>query len=335
SGSSPSTSGGGDGTGSVAANPESDDSEYLEPVKIGSNAQELTLDFDTGSSDLWVQGPDTASNGQTGFNSQQSSSWQPYDGGSWKISYGDGSQASGNVGFDKVDIGGVVAEKQAVEVATSVSAQFQKDSNNDGLVGLAFSSLNTVQPQSQKTFFDNVMGQLKSPLFVADLRHNTAGAYTFGEVPSGAGDVHYVDIDDSNGWWEFESKTYSVNGQQQQCSSCHSAIADTGTSLMLVDNEVASAFYAQVSGAQNDASQGGYTYDCSTQLPDFAVQIGDFSATIKGSELTYSEIGGGKCFGGIQPNQGQNVQIYGDVFLKPFYAVFDGGNKKFGVAPKN
>lgn len=41
-------------SGTVAASPEQYDQSYLCPVKIGSPAQTLTLDFDTGSADLYV-----------------------------------------------------------------------------------------------------------------------------------------------------------------------------------------------------------------------------------------------------------------------------------------
>lgn len=39
-------------TGQVTATPEPNDSEYLEQVNIGG--QMMTMDFDTGSSDLYV-----------------------------------------------------------------------------------------------------------------------------------------------------------------------------------------------------------------------------------------------------------------------------------------
>ena len=41
-------------TGNVTADDVQNDSEYLCPVQIGTPAKTFTLDFDTGSSDLWV-----------------------------------------------------------------------------------------------------------------------------------------------------------------------------------------------------------------------------------------------------------------------------------------
>lgn len=98
----------------------------------------------------------------------------------WKISYGDGSGAAGVVYADKVVVGGVTATTQAVEAATSVSAQFTQNTGSDGLLGLAFSTINTVTPNRQNTFFDTVKATLAKQLFTADLKSGTPGAYTFG-----------------------------------------------------------------------------------------------------------------------------------------------------------
>ena len=101
-------------------------------------------------------------------------------GETWNITYGDGSGASGTVYADKVVVGGVTATTQAVEAATSVSSQFTQDTDNDGLLGLAFSSINTVKPQQQNTFFDTVKSSLAKQLFTADLKKGQAGSYDFG-----------------------------------------------------------------------------------------------------------------------------------------------------------
>lgn len=160
-------------TGSAETTPEANDVEYLTPVSIGTPAQVLNLDFDTGSSDLWVFSSETSKSdvqGQTVFDPNKSSTAQKLQGYSWQILYGDGSSSSGDVYTDTVTVGGLTVTAQAVEVAKKVSSEFSSDSNNDGLLGLGFSSINTVEPVAQKTFFDNANASLDAPVFTADLK---------------------------------------------------------------------------------------------------------------------------------------------------------------------
>lgn len=77
----------------------------------------------------------------------------------WKISYGDGSSASGHVYLDSVTVAGVSIPDQAVEVAHEISKAFLKDGGNDGLLGLAWPSINTVQPHRVATPVQNMIKQ--------------------------------------------------------------------------------------------------------------------------------------------------------------------------------
>lgn len=324
-------------SGTVSANPSENDEEYTCPVSIGQGGSTLQLDFDTGSSDLWVFSSETPANEAQGHTTYDTSSGTKLQGYSWNITYGDGSGAAGDVYTDKVVVGQVTATKQAVEAATAISGGQggQSFAGSDGLLGLASSSINTVKPKSQTTFFDTVKGDLQSPLFTATLKHQQPGSYDFGFIDDSkhGGTINYVPVDFSQGFWQFDVDSYSVGGKSGQFGT---GIADTGTTLLLAPDAAVSAYYSGVQGAQNDQQQGGYTFPCSADLPDLTLTIGGNDVTVPGSLINFAplEEGSSTCFGGVQSNSGIGFSILGDIFLKAVFAVFDSGNTQFGFAPQ-
>lgn len=185
------------------------------------------------------------------------------------------SGANGQVYTDRVGVGGIFFEKQAVEAATSVSRTFSKDAANDGLLGLAFSRLNTIKPTPQKTWFDNVKPQLAAPVFTSYLKRRAIGAYDFGFIDKAKykGDITYVEVTGNKGFWTFTPSAYIV-GDSAPVTGPINAIADTGTSLWYLPKAVADAYWAKVPGAQYNSLQAGWMFPCNAKLPDMSMVIG-------------------------------------------------------------
>lgn len=318
---------------SAPASP-SDGVEYLVPVTVGG--QSLNLDFDTGSADLWVFSSLLASSSRSGhdyYTSSKSTTYKAISGCKWKIEYADNSGASGVCGTDTVVIGGTTVKGQVIELANKVSSEFVSD-KADGLVGLAFSSINTVTPTQAETFFDNAQSSLDSPLFGAYLPFNADGEYDFGYTDSSkyTGSITYASVDSSNGFWEFPSTSYKI-GSTTKSQSGWTGIADTGTTLILMGDSAVDAYYAKVSGSSYDDSQGGYTFPCSATLPTLSFRIGSSTyATIPASLLNFGVASGSTCFGSLQSVGDGTQAIYGDVFFNAYYGVFDASGPQFGFA---
>ncbi|CAN9185638.1 unnamed protein product [Alternaria alternata] len=349
---------GGGTEGEVPAEDIQNDSLYLCEVGVGTPEQKLYLDFDTGSSDLWVWSTElpknilssaNPSNQQVAFDPSKSSTFKKLDGETWKISYGDSSSASGDVGTDVVDLGGLKVENQAVELAKELSQQFAQG-NGSGLLGLAFSSINTVSPTPQKTPVDNIIAQktAKEQLFTAylgswrDANEADKGEsfYTFGFIDqdvmtaSGASEPNYADVDNSQGFWQIQSTSATINGETVNRSG-NTSIMDTGTTLCLVDDALVDAVYKAIPGAQYDQNNQGYVFPASTSadnLPEIKLAIGDSMVTFQKEDLGFADAGNGNVYGSIQSRGSMDMDIYGDAVLKAMYAIFDmnNGSPRFG-----
>ncbi|KAL8720514.1 MAG: hypothetical protein Q9225_002636 [Loekoesia sp. 1 TL-2023] len=341
--------------GDVPAEDQQNDSEYLCPVTIGTPGQTFNLDFDTGSADLWIFSTELAksvnTSGHNVFDPKKSSTFKRTSGASWKISYGDGSNASGDVGTDNVNIGGLVVEGQSIELAKALSAQFASGVG-DGLLGLAFGSINTVTPKPVPTPVESMIAQKDIPktseLFTAylgsykdknDPDHGIS-FYTFGYIDEKAlaGQTpYYTPIDNSQGFWQFKSTTASINGKKVNRSG-NTAIADTGTTLALVDDNLCQAIYDAIPGAKYDDQQQGYLFPSNTtvdKLPVVAFDVGGKEFAVQKEDLAFADAGNNMTYGGIQSRGDLSFDILGDTWLKAIYAIFDQGNKRFGAVVRN
>ncbi|KAL7928232.1 aspartyl proteinase [Trichoderma chlorosporum] len=341
--------------GEVGAEDQQNDSEYLCEVTIGTPGQQLLLDFDTGSSDLWVFSTELSKSTQKGhtiFNPTSSSTFKKLANQAWQISYGDGSSASGDCGSDNVTIGGLTIKNQTIELASTLAQQFAQGSG-DGLLGLAWPSINTVTTNGQSTPANTPVAnmitqddvpsdaELFTVAFYSDRDANAESFYTFGyidtDLVSASGeDIAWADVDNSQGFWMFPSTSSSINGQAISQSG-NTAIADTGTTLALVSDEVCDALYKAIPGATYDDQQQGYVFPMSTDvssLPEFKVSVGDTQFVIQPEDLAFAPADNNNWFGGVQSRGTNPFDILGDVFLKSVYAIFDQGNQRFGAVPK-
>lgn len=264
-------------------------------------------------------------------------------GSTWKITYGDGSGASGTVGTDDVTIGDITIEHQAIELANKVSSQFQNMSSS-GLLGLAWGNINTVTPRQVKTPVDNMILQKDIPQSAAlwtvylgsvkDLNDPDHGQsfYTFGSIdesvvrasPDKA--ISWTPIDNSAGFWMFNSESATINGKTLNLAG-NRAIADTGTTLMMVSDQFCEALYGQIQGARFDQRAGGWIMpggaDAISARPEVTVAVGDKQITIEKEQLGWAELeqGSNMVFGAIQSRGSMDFDIFGDTFLICCYAV--------------
>jgi hypothetical protein len=345
--------------GEVTAEDQQNDSQYLCPVTIGTPPQKFDLDFDTGSADLWMFSTEldpttlSAAKGKHNiYDPKKSSTWQKTDGATWKISYGDGSSASGDVGTDVLNVGGLVIQNQTIELAKQLSPEFSSGVG-DGLLGLAFDVINTVTPGGAKSPVDNMIAQGDIPkemeLFTAHLSSwRDAGQsdgnsfYTFGYIDqkvlqdAGVSAPSYVPVDSSGGFWLFESASATVNGNTIPRTG-NTAIADTGTTLALVDDATCKAIYDAIPGSTYDTAQQGYVFPATTQPADLPVvqfAVGANLFTVPKEALSFADAGNGNVYGGIQSRGTMTFDILGDTWLKGVYAIFDLGNNQFGAVQR-
>jgi Eukaryotic aspartyl protease len=266
----------------------------------------------------------------------------------WHIRYGDGTEASGIAGIDDVKLGNIEIKGQTVQLAQSYSGTQFSEGSADGILGLAFSHLNSVVPGPISTPLDSMIEKNLIPekLFSVDLNVGRESFFTFGYVDeqvkaAAGGETHWVEVDSRGGFWKFDSLWAKVGGKHLRRRG-GAAIADTGSNLILTHPHICWMIYQRIEGAIYDPRQPGWIYPKTSKVPEVSFSIGkDERCMIVIDELNmhHVELNRHYYYGAIQDNPayesgGPQFDVFGTPFFRQVYAIFDVERERFGVLKK-
>jgi cathepsin D len=319
---------------------EGNDEAYFGTVQVGG--QSFNIDFDTGSSDLWVPVVGCKSKGCANknlFDPKKSKSFKS-QGKNFSIRYGSGA-VSGKLATETVSLGGLTATGQFFGVADTVSDDFA-NGKIDGLMGMAYSSINTAH---QDTVFDSLIKQkaVSKPVFAFHLARAKQGgkgaSLTLGGIDNSkfTGTINFHPVTQKT-FWTLAADGITVNGKDSGIKG-RSAAIDTGTTLIVMPQADAKAVMKNIPGSKPFIQQGRdtglFTFPCTSKV-SIALTFGGKSYAINPQDLNLglAQQGSKDCVAGIAGmNLGLNgLWIVGDVFLKSWYSVYDAGNNQVGFA---
>ncbi|KAI9442983.1 acid protease [Lactarius indigo] len=302
-------------------------------ISVGTPPKTFTVDFDTGSSDLFLPGADCGSScsGHKIYNVSESSTAKDLN-KKFELTYGDNSTVSGEQYTDTVSIVGLKANGQTLGAAGTYSTGFQSDRfAADGLLGMGFQSLSVY---NAAPLFQSLIaqGEVDQQIFSFYLAQQGSELYIGGTNPSHySGNFTYVPVT-TEGYWQVDFDGVWVNGTQVKQNA--STIVDTGTTLILGETDGINALFAKIPGSRQ-VDNGLYTIPCDFNTP-ISVGFGgkEFSVDPKTFNLGYHDSTSTDCVAGAASDDSLRGKfwIIGDVFLQNVYTAFDVGNGRVGFA---
>ncbi|PWO01062.1 acid protease [Tilletiopsis washingtonensis] len=295
---------------------------WVGPLSYGTPAQTFQLDFDTGSSDTFVQ---------PGLYKPAASTSSTTNGQKFRVAYGDGTMATGTVYRETVTIGGLKVKNQAVGAADQSTLD---DTSSNGISGFGFPSIAQFKADPVwVTLYKQ--GKLGSKAQFAFGLSRTKARLDLGGVDkaSYSGSLVYSKVDSSSGFWQTPG---TLNGK------AINAIIDTGTTVVVGPPADVLQICLAAGGTPIVTPSGtsvqvlcGYT---PLYRPKFVFTFGGASYTLSAESEAFAEQDGLTIAGIIGADIGlANAWIVGDTFLQNVYAAFEGlqgGNTRVGFAPR-
>jgi len=314
--------------------------QYTGVLSIGSDSQEFTLVFDTGSGWLWVPEVNCTCHEASSYFDPNTSQTYTTTNELFPLTYGQGT-AMGILSYDQVGIAGINAVNQSF-----ILIQKDSDFNNleaDGLLGLSFNKLAndydtlivTLKKQGHIasalfSFYlgDNGFGQEKEAL----QSNLIIGGYDIKTYANNATekDIHYIKVFSETGFWAVALSSVSF-GDHELSYGTLLAILDTGSSLLIGPEAIVNSlntFMIERYSCVPDIQSGMLTCDCNYEYPDISFILDGKVFYIPPSSYFYETPDYCKFL--VVPFK-INAWILGDVFLRNYYTIYDMDKSRVGL----
>ncbi|KAI0179049.1 aspartic peptidase domain-containing protein [Hypoxylon sp. FL1284] len=345
---------------------------YFATCQVGTPPQKLTLQLDTGSSDIWVPSSGASVCQQPGdggctfgsFDESKSSSFNVVGQNEFTISYVDGSSSKGDYVSDTFQIGGATVDNMTMGLGLRTDIPY-------GLVGVGYALNEAIVANTQKasSMYDNLPVLMQKQgltntnaysLWLNDLDAST-GNILFGGIDTEKyqGDLTRINIYKDSTSQAFTSFTVAMTSLQAVSSSGSDSLSSTAFPIPVVLDSGTTFSYLPTDLAEQVWREVGAVYYSEYQVPLLPCEMensqGHFGFGFGGSggpvinitmdELVMSLADGDPYTFPSGPNRGkaacqfglQNVTgdtfLLGDTFLRSAYVVYDLENNEIALAP--
>ncbi|EPE27429.1 Acid protease [Glarea lozoyensis ATCC 20868] len=345
---------------------------YFANISVGTPAQQLMVQIDTGSSDVWVPAsgasvcsePASQGGGCDGgsFDPSTSSTFLEVGQDEFNISYVDGTGSAGDYFQDTFSIGGATIQQFEMGLATSGTI-------GTGIMGIGYNNSEANVDTGNGTIYANL------PFALVDQGLIPTEAYSLwlNDLESSTGSVLFGGIDTTKYQGELQSITvypsrarravtsFSVAFTSLSATSSSgtdvltpsdfavAAILDSGTTITLLPDDVAAVVYEEL-GARYYSKLGATLVPCSLAQKNGSINYGFGGVDGPVIRVSVSELvlpltltngqtptftnGQAACQLGIQP-AGDLPVLLGDTFLRSAYVVYDLVNNRIALGQTN
>jgi len=199
-------------------------------------------------------------------------------------------------------------------------------------MGMAFPSLSSF-PASP--VFNTLMSQKKTSAGVFGFKLASSGSELYlggADSTMYTGDLTWSPVT-AKGYWQIDMEAVSANGKT--AVKKYSSIIDSGTTLVVGDNDNVATLYAAIPGSTNafeTIGPGFYTFPCATD-PKLTFTFGGKTHAVSSANFNLGTVTSGSkdCIGGVVSGN-EGFWILGDMFMKNVYTAFDFDHSRVGFA---